>query len=82
MSVFLETSKGEIVIDLFVEKAPKACFNFIQMCQMKFYNDALVTFMQKDFIMKVQKLNPLATSTRSSVIQQSIWGYSLHSEPV
>ena len=68
MSVFLETSKGDIVIDLFVEKAPKACFNFIQMCDMKFYNDALVTFMQKDFIMKVQKLNPLATSTRSSVI--------------
>ena len=40
---------------------------------MKFYNDALVTFMQKDFIMKVQKLDPLASSLRTSVIQKSIW---------
>ena len=73
MSVFLETSKGEIVIDLFVDKAPKACFNFIKMCQMKFYNDALVTFMQKDFLMKVEKLDPITSKT----VQHSIWSYHL-----
>ena len=72
MSVFLETSKGEIVIDLFVDKAPKACFNFLQLCQMKFYNDALVTFMQKDFICKVEKLDPFASSA-GTVVKQSIW---------
>ena len=73
MSVYLETSKGDIVIDLFTDKAPKACFNFIQLCQMKFYNDALVTFMQKDFIMKVDKLDPMATSKRTAVVKKSIW---------
>ena len=67
MSVFLETSKGEIVIDLFVDKAPRACFNFLQLCQMKFYNDALVTFMQKDFICKVEKLDPFASSAGTVV---------------
>ena len=72
MSVYLETSKGELVIDLFVDKAPKACFNFIEMCKMKFYNDALVLFMQKDFICRVEKLDPLSSKTKP--VEQSIWG--------
>ena len=71
MSVFLETSKGEIVIDLFYKQAPRTCFNFVQMCQMKFYNDALFTFVQKDFIYKVEKLDPL--SDKPKPIQESIW---------
>jgi peptidyl-prolyl cis-trans isomerase-like 4 len=50
MSVLLETSLGEIVIDLFVDKAPKACFNFIRLCQLKFYNDLLVHDVQKDYL--------------------------------
>lgn len=71
MSVFLETSQGEIVIDLFVDKAPLACFNFLKMCQMKFYNDALFLFVQKDFICRVDKLDPL--SIKSRVLNQTIW---------
>jgi peptidyl-prolyl cis-trans isomerase-like 4 len=79
MSVYLETSKGDIVIDLFVEKAPKTCFNFIQMCQMKFYNDALVTFMQKDFIAKVEKLDP--SSKEGNVpLKESIWSLTAQSK--
>ena len=54
MSVLLETSKGEIVIDLFVDKSPNACFNFLKLCQMKFYNDALFKSVQKDHITQVQ----------------------------
>jgi hypothetical protein len=30
MSVILETSKGDIVIDLYVKDCPKACENFIK----------------------------------------------------
>ena len=71
MSVYLETSKGELVIDLYVDRAPQACFNFIQLCRMKFYNDALFTFMQKDFICKVEKLDPL--SEKAKPVHQSIW---------
>ena len=71
MSVLLETSKGEIVIDLFIDKAPNACFNFIKMCEMKFYNDALFPFVQKDFICSVEKLDPLSAKTKP--INESIW---------
>ena len=38
MSVLLETSLGEIVIDLYTEKAPKTCQNFLKLCKTKYYN--------------------------------------------
>jgi len=33
MAVLLETSKGDIVIDLFVEDAPMTCKNFLKLCK-------------------------------------------------
>lgn len=41
MSILLETSLGDIVIDLFVEECPKLSMNFIKLCKMKHYNNAL-----------------------------------------
>ncbi|KAJ3345698.1 hypothetical protein HDU83_003844 [Entophlyctis luteolus] len=45
MSVLLEasriTSLGDIVIDLYVEKAPVACTNFLKLCKAKKFNYAL-----------------------------------------
>ena len=31
--VLLQTSKGDIVIDLFPDLAPKACKNFLKLCK-------------------------------------------------
>jgi len=67
MSVFFETSLGDIVIDLHIDKAPKACFNFIKLCQMKFYNNSLFHSVQKDYICETGKpVNGLPPT--------SIWG--------
>lgn len=38
MSVMLETSLGELVIDLEVDKCPKTCENFLKLCKVKYYN--------------------------------------------
>ena len=38
MSIMLETSLGELVIDLEVEKCPKTCENFLKLCKLKYYN--------------------------------------------
>ncbi|CAD0014795.1 unnamed protein product [Aureobasidium pullulans] len=38
MSVLLETSAGDITIDLYVDEAPKACENFLKLCKIKYYN--------------------------------------------
>ena len=33
MAVMLETSLGEIVIDLYVDDCPKLCENFVNLCK-------------------------------------------------
>lgn len=38
MSVLFETSLGELVIDLEVEKCPRTCENFLKLCKIKYYN--------------------------------------------
>lgn len=38
MSVMLETSLGELVIDLETEKCPRTCENFLKLCKLKYYN--------------------------------------------
>lgn len=40
MAVLLETSKGDIVIDLYVDEAPNTCKNFLKLC--KWVNQHLV----------------------------------------
>ena len=37
MSVLLETSLGELVIDLEVDKCPRTCENFLKLCKVKYY---------------------------------------------
>jgi len=38
MSVLLETSLGDIVIDLEIEACPKTCENFLKLCKVYYYN--------------------------------------------
>lgn len=38
MSVLLETSLGDIVIDLETDACPKTCQNFLKLCKVYYYN--------------------------------------------
>lgn len=38
MSVLLETSLGDIVIDLEVDACPRTCQNFLKLCKVYYYN--------------------------------------------
>jgi peptidyl-prolyl cis-trans isomerase-like 4 len=38
MSVLLETSLGDIVIDLEIELCPVLCENFLKLCKVYYYN--------------------------------------------
>ena len=49
MSVLVETSKGELVIDLFATESPIASMNFLKLCKLKQYNDCKFFSVQKDF---------------------------------
>lgn len=50
MSVLLETTFGDIVIDLFYKDCPLACYNFIKLCKIKYYNNSLFHEVQRDFL--------------------------------
>lgn len=41
MAVLVETSMGDLVIDLYTKDCPNACKNFLKLCKQKFYNGAL-----------------------------------------
>ncbi|PWA27457.1 hypothetical protein CCH79_00000303 [Gambusia affinis] len=59
MAVLLETTVGDIVIDLFTEERPKTSLNFLKLCKIKYYNYCLVHNVQRDFI--IQTGDPTGT---------------------
>ena len=50
MSILLETSLGDIVVDLYVQERPKCSINFLKLCKLKYYNYALFFCVQRNFI--------------------------------
>eukprot|EP01053_Blabericola_migrator_P001466 Blabericola_migrator_1__1465@NODE_1387_length_4641_cov_160_569961_g928_i0_p1_GENE_NODE_1387_length_4641_cov_160_569961_g928_i0NODE_1387_length_4641_cov_160_569961_g928_i0_p1_ORF_typecomplete_len575_score78_28Pro_isomerase/PF00160_21/5_3e13Pro_isomerase/PF00160_21/1_3e16RRM_1/PF00076_22/5_3e17RRM_5/PF13893_6/4_4e07Nup35_RRM_2/PF14605_6/0_032RL/PF17797_1/0_087RRM_7/PF16367_5/9e03RRM_7/PF16367_5/0_13RRM_3/PF08777_11/0_24_NODE_1387_length_4641_cov_160_569961_g928_i010212745 len=50
MSVILETTVGDLTIDLFPDEAPLVCQNFLKLCRIKYYNNALFARVERDFV--------------------------------
>lgn len=48
--MLLETSLGDLVIDLFTDECPKTCLNFLKLCKIKYYNFSPFHNVQKDFM--------------------------------
>ena len=57
--VLLETSVGDIEIELWSRECPKACRNFVQLCMEGYYNKTKFHRVVKDFI--VQGGDPTGT---------------------
>ncbi|KAI1842076.1 hypothetical protein JX266_011727 [Neoarthrinium moseri] len=72
MSVLLETSLGDIVIDLLVDYAPKECENFLKLCKLKYYNFSPVHSVQPNF--SFQTGDPLGPASSASDGGSSVWG--------
>ncbi|CRG91538.1 peptidyl-prolyl cis-trans isomerase-like 4 [Talaromyces islandicus] len=72
MSVLLETSLGDLVIDLLVDASPKACENFLKLCKVKYYNFSPVHSVQKNFTF--QTGDPIGPGSSDSDGGSSIWG--------
>ncbi|XP_077206304.1 peptidyl-prolyl cis-trans isomerase-like 4 [Paroedura picta] len=52
MAVLLETTLGDLVVDLYTEERPRACLNFLKLCKIKYYNYCLIHNVQRDFIIQ------------------------------
>ncbi|XP_075872483.1 peptidyl-prolyl cis-trans isomerase-like 4 isoform X2 [Nelusetta ayraudi] len=72
MAVLLETTLGDIVIDLFTEERPKTCLNFLKLCKIKYYNYCLFHNVQRDFIM--QAGDPSGTGRGGESIYSKLYG--------
>eukprot|EP00928_Gymnodinium_smaydae_P014918 TRINITY_DN15476_c0_g1_i2.p1 TRINITY_DN15476_c0_g1~~TRINITY_DN15476_c0_g1_i2.p1 ORF type:complete len:441 (+),score=118.07 TRINITY_DN15476_c0_g1_i2:194-1516(+) len=70
MAVLLETSLGDMVIDLKVDEAPEVCTNFVKLCKVKYYNNCLLFNVQKDFI--VQTGDPTNTGKGGACVHAKL----------
>jgi len=68
MSVIIETSLGNLTIDLLVDDCPITCKNFLKLCKIKYYNNCIFHNIQKNFI--VQTGDPTSTGRGG----QSVYG--------
>ncbi|XP_044144730.1 peptidyl-prolyl cis-trans isomerase-like 4 [Bufo gargarizans] len=72
MAVLLETTLGDIVIDLYTEERPRACLNFLKLCKIKYYNYCLIHNVQRDFI--IQTGDPSGTGRGGESIFSKLYG--------
>lgn len=68
MAVVIETTLGDIVVDLFVKERPKSCLNFLKLAKLKYYNYNLFHTIEPGFI--AQTGDPTGTGNGGS----SVWG--------
>ncbi|KAK9684126.1 hypothetical protein RND81_10G188000 [Saponaria officinalis] len=72
MSVMIVTSLGELVIDLFTDRCPLTCKNFLKLCKIKYYNGCLFHTVQKDFT--AQTGDPTGSGSGGDSIYKFIYG--------
>ncbi|KAB7506683.1 Peptidyl-prolyl cis-trans isomerase-like 4 [Armadillidium nasatum] len=75
MSVVIETTVGDITVDLFTEERPTTCMNFIKLCKMKYYNFNLIFSIERDFI--AQTGDPTGTGRGGASVFQLTHGEKL-----
>ncbi|XWS28129.1 hypothetical protein CRYUN_Cryun25bG0039200 [Craigia yunnanensis] len=72
MSVLIVTSLGDIVMDLYTDKCPLTCKNFLKLCKIKYYNGCLFHTVQKDFT--AQTGDPTGTGSGGDSVYKLMYG--------
>ncbi|KAG8386601.1 hypothetical protein BUALT_Bualt03G0165300 [Buddleja alternifolia] len=72
MSVMIVTSLGDIVVDLFTDRCPLTCKNFLKLCKIKYYNGCLFHTVQKDFT--AQTGDPTGTGSGGDSVYKFLYG--------
>ncbi|XP_022730139.1 peptidyl-prolyl cis-trans isomerase CYP59 isoform X2 [Durio zibethinus] len=72
MSVLIVTSLGDIVVDLYTDKCPLTCKNFLKLCKIKYYNGCLFHTVQKDFT--AQTGDPTGTGSGGDSVYKFLYG--------
>lgn len=72
MSVVIETTIGDITVDLYIQERPRACLNFLKLCKIKYYNWCLFHKIERDFI--AQSGDPTGTGKGGDSIFYALYG--------
>ncbi|PVD27997.1 hypothetical protein C0Q70_10574 [Pomacea canaliculata] len=72
MSVIIETSIGDLTIDLYTEERPRCSENFLKLCKLKYYNFSLFHSVQKNLV--AQTGDPTATGRGGDSVYSKIYG--------
>ncbi|BFZ56396.1 Peptidyl-prolyl cis-trans isomerase-like 4 [Savitreella phatthalungensis] len=73
MSVLIETTVGDLVIDLDVDRAPRACTNFLKLCGLKHYNYNLIFNVHRHAFFETG--DPAYPDTQNS-LNRSAWSFA------
>ncbi|KAL4476628.1 hypothetical protein ABPG72_000787 [Tetrahymena utriculariae] len=72
MSLIIETSLGDLEVDLFVQKAPEISKNFLKLCKLKHYNNSLFYEVQKNYLASIKSKKATTVSVETGGNQQYI----------
>ena len=78
MSVVIETTQGDLTVDLFLKERPKTCLNFLKLCKTKAYNLNLFHTVQPDFI--AQTGDPSGTGRGGESVFCQLYGEQVGKE--
>jgi peptidyl-prolyl cis-trans isomerase-like 4 len=76
MAVLLETSLGDVVIDVYVEEAPVAAKNFLKLIKTKYYNQCEFFNVQRDYL--IQTGDPTNTGRGGESLYGQLYGAQAH----
>ncbi|KAK9506307.1 hypothetical protein O3M35_008266 [Rhynocoris fuscipes] len=72
MAVVIETTLGDITVDLYIEERPQTCKNFLKLCKIKYYNFCLFHSIQANFI--AQTGDPSGVGTGGESVFGIVYG--------
>ncbi|KAL3321165.1 Peptidyl-prolyl cis-trans isomerase-like 4 [Cichlidogyrus casuarinus] len=72
MSILVETSLGNFIVDLFIDERKLTCTNFIKLCKRKYYNNCLFHSVQKGLV--AQTGDPTGTCRGGSSVFGLVFG--------
>ncbi|OWF50192.1 peptidyl-prolyl cis-trans isomerase-like 4 [Mizuhopecten yessoensis] len=72
MAVVLETSLGDLTIDLFTDERPTCCKNFLKLCKVKYYNFSLFHSVQRNLV--AQTGDPSGTGRGGESVNGLLYG--------
>ncbi|XP_005110818.1 peptidyl-prolyl cis-trans isomerase sig-7 [Aplysia californica] len=72
MSVIIETSIGDLTVDLYTDERPRCCLNFLKLCKVKYYNFSLFHSVQENLVAQVG--DPTASGRGGESVFAQLYG--------